>query len=251
MASTVILVAKVALTAYSAVSAVKALSEGNIMGAVMGGFGAYMGLSGLGAFDTAVAGDALAQTATAGQTTFAEGAQMGLFEQAGPEMFDVAGAVGGVGDVAGGIGLDAGGLSASLSSAMPDVSTQFAGDLSIGAPIDVGGGGFMDSIAGGPSGWMEAIKSGIAKVDLGGNLISTQDGSLLAKVGEAVGGTGNLMKMGGMAMDYLGKDKALKAQEDAAEEGYERSVAEAARKRASIGAAPGYVYGFGEREVVA
>lgn len=239
---------QVALTAYSAVSAVKALSEGNIMGAVMGGFGAYMGLTNLSAFGGSVAGDATSLSAAAGEG----GSQASMLAEQAADF-------GAEGMAMTSEALGSGPLSGTFTNLADDLAVDpnmygsGAGDIgkSLDLNLDIGGaktGGFMESLE---SGWDSIVSTGKGFIDDVGNLVSTKDGSILAKAGEAVGGTGNLMKLGGMAMDYYGKEQALDAKEKAAEEGYERSVMEAARKRASVGAAPTYVYDFGGRKEIA
>lgn len=236
-----------ALAAYSAVSAIKALKEGNILGAVVAGFGAYAGLNMAGAFNTAVAGDALAQSAVAseaggfsGLSSAAEGATGDLFSGMAESAFTTPALEAGAGTFADSVMASGAGLPESVTSAVGKIG----GTLDVSSSL----GGLGDSIS---STWDSIVNTGKGWINDVGDLISTQDGSILAKAGEAVGGTGNLMKLGGMALDYYGKDKALKAKEDAAEEGYNRSVMEAARKRSSVGAAPGYVYDFGGRKETA
>ena len=246
-------VIQVALTAYSAVSAVKALSEGNIMGAVMGGFGAYMGMSNLGAFSQATGGDVLAQSAaqkagmTQGQMLAEQTAEFGAVGEAA---------------TAESLGFLEGAVAEPTLKTMSDYALESArydigagADVGeIGARVDVGAGiqekGLLGSLGDTiSSGWDTVVNAGKGVVDAAGDLVSTEDGSILAKAGEAIDAVGinQIMKGVGMYLDYKGKKDAIKAQEKAAEKQYRRSQQEAQRARSSVGAAPGYVYQFGGR----
>jgi len=231
-----------AMTAYSAVSAVKALKDGNIMGAIAGGFGAYMGLSSTGAFGTQVAGDATSLSAEVGGQSFAEASGAGFLDSAGMTSSVFDGAVtGGIGDVVGSVGDTAiGGLVTGSGAAIsPEV-----GQVSNLASKSEGGflSNLGDSIG---EGWDSVLETGKGVVDSVGDLVSTEDGSLLAKAGEAVGGKQNLFNMAKMGAGYLLDKKKQDDQLEFLEDQEARKRADLEATRARKGAAPTYVYDFG------
>ena len=239
----------VALTAYSAVSAIKALKEGNILGAVVAGFGAYMGMSALGNFGTAVAGDATALAASqggqlAGQTSVfgAEGASMTA------EALGSVGSsgIGATSSVMGDYALQSANIASAAASAAPSLELSKPLEGSAAPTQTTGVMNSLKSIGNNlADGWSEAIADLGATVNKVGDLIAP-DGSLLAKAGEAVGGSYNLMGLAKEGLGYLGQQKIANDQIEAGEDAEKRLLAEAQRKRDSRGAAPTYQYSFGQ-----
>ncbi|RKZ05960.1 hypothetical protein DRQ25_14995 [Candidatus Fermentibacteria bacterium] len=82
----IITVAQVAMATYSAVNAVKALKDGNIMGAVMGGIGAYTGFSNIASsMGSSVASEGVGQAAS---SAAAQGTAEGISEAATGGLFE-------------------------------------------------------------------------------------------------------------------------------------------------------------------
>ncbi len=230
----VLTVAKVAMTVYSAVTAVKALKEGNILGAVMGGFGAYMGMSSLGAFG-AGAGEVAATGAVEGA---ALGSAEAISEAAVGDMFSgfaTEGTMAPLGEAATAAtgGIDYSGVLTDLGSVTGDVGQA------------IGTGGFMGDLGDAFAGGLDRVTSGIQDLYgdiIQGDLLSQGDGTFLdSGTGNIFDEAGNLLKgvsgdsllkAGQMGIGYLTKQQELEAQRDAAKEGREYMQAEQEKDRA-------------------
>jgi len=248
-----------ALAAFSAVSAVKALSEGDIMGAIMGGFGAYMGFAGLGtAFGTATMADATALTsgmAAPVGTSFADMAAGGLADSLGSTLTsDIFSSVAATpfSQAGGMLGSIGSGLSA---GATPYASMGLSGSSANLLDMAVPKVGFMDSLKVGDLGGMvDSVKLGAKELgnDIVGSLTPKGDGtfidqagSIFDEMGELVGGKQNLFELGKMAYGGYQQDKAREEYIEAGERQTAQAKAESARKRRDIGYAP--KGGFGTR----
>ena len=227
----IIFAAKVAMTAYSAVTAVKALADGNIMGAVVAGFGAYMGASSLMSTGMSTAGGAaegMAGVAEASEAGVLEGATTNLGDAASTS-FDAAGATG-VGSITPASGSMVSGLDAVGSLA--DVATAVEPTSFMGSIGQIG-----DTIGAG----IKSVANNIT--DLGGDvtgLVSQGDGTFMNSLGQLFSENGEmLMKAGGAALNYMGEkekqemfreeqDKARKFGEKRADT-YRRNVGAATR----------------------
>jgi len=256
ISATVMAVVSYATAAYSAVSAIKALKDGNIMGAVMAGVGAYVGFTAGGAYAAAAGGDSLATSAVASGMTEGVGssfAQMGGALNTGAA---VPGAMSSLGSEA---------MSVGALSTLADAGASFNpfdGSTNIGAKVEtpnvsVEGGGFMNSLQQDPLGTIKdkitsmggSVKGALTK--LADGTFQDASGSIFDKAGKMLSGSNGmgLAKIGAGAMDYMAKKDQIESTEKIADESYERAVKEAARERGSRGAAPGYVYDFGQGRV--
>lgn len=230
---------QIGLSVYSAVTAVKALSDGNIMGAIMGGFGAYMGFSNLNAFSAATTGDALAisaESAAGGVEGISAGALGDTFAGVGELSSFTTPALEQSANIFGSAGV----------GALEGLSTLPSGATNIGSNITLG----SNIGSGETSWWQNVIDTGEGYLNDVGNLISNQDGSLLAKAADMGISGSDVLNLGKMGASYYMDKRKQDAQMEAIEDAEARRRADAAATRGRIGAAPTYVHDFtGKRRI--